>query len=280
MRCSVVGDHPSVPLPYSFGDLAPHISEDTLRRHNDHYLGCLRNLHALLDDSDSLKRLPMEELIKSAYNNGNPLPCFNWAAETWNHQFFWTSLNPRGGDARAPPGELQELLDRDFGGLAGFKQQFRQAALSCFGSGWIWLSARVDTLVPDEWLRDLAAHNPYRLQVARLTVEKTTNALNPIVFDRIPLLALDMWEHAYIHDYKGDRAAYVDAFLNHLVSWDTVVARMENAKAYVNFQEMPTPKESLFRPGYVGDYKLSDAPFTKEKALATLRESEALKGNQ
>lgn len=68
-----------------------------------------------------------------------------------------------------------------------------------------------------------------------------------------------------------DKAAYVDAFLNNLLCWEAVAARIEDAKAHANFREMPTPENSLFRPGYVGDFKLADAPITQEKALAALR---------
>eukprot|EP00475_Leptophrys_vorax_P011796 TRINITY_DN18295_c0_g1_i1.p1 TRINITY_DN18295_c0_g1~~TRINITY_DN18295_c0_g1_i1.p1 ORF type:complete len:282 (+),score=-0.61 TRINITY_DN18295_c0_g1_i1:47-847(+) len=250
--------------------LEPHISRECVERHwGGYHRRQVDSLNRQLDADMALKRLPLEELVRVAYNRGNPLPCFHAAAEAWNHEFFWLGMQPAadaaadaqggagdgesGGATCRPDGEVLRLLERDFGSYENFLRTFRQQASLAVGSGYVWLSARVETLVPQDWLADMKIPNSYRLQVARLVVETTANGLNPLAFDRIPLLCLDLWEHAYIHDYPDNRAAYVDAFLNHLVNWSAVGGRVERAKSVTNFWEMPTPPEALIRPGVVGN---------------------------
>ncbi|CAI6007317.1 unnamed protein product [Closterium sp. NIES-65] len=106
----------------------------------------------------------------------------------------------------------------------------------------IRLPAKVDTVVPEEWLADMRVPNTYRLQVAHLRVERTVNAFNPLVFDRI---------HSYLSDYPDNRSAYVEAFLQQLMSWDAVAARVDRAKSLTNFWEMPAPPDAFIRPGFV-----------------------------
>ncbi|PKI34249.1 hypothetical protein CRG98_045348 [Punica granatum] len=161
----------------------------------------------------------MDELIKATYNNGNPLPEFNNAAQVWNHNFFWESMEPRGGDM--PKLGLLDQIEKDFGSFTNFKEKFVDAALTLFGSGWVWLVLK--------------------RQERRLEVVKTSNAINPLVWNDIPIINLDVWEHAYYLDYKNDRAAYVKNFLDHLVSWDVATARMIRAEAFVNLGEPKIP---------------------------------------
>ncbi|CAI5989920.1 unnamed protein product [Closterium sp. NIES-64] len=254
-----VGDHQLAPLPYQLDALEPHVSRSALEAHwSGHHGRQLAALNRQLDADLALKRLPLEELVKVAYNGGNPLPCFNLAAEAWNHEFFFSGLQPadeaegREGGNR-PEGEVLRLVERDFGSVEGFQREFRQACALSFGSGYVWLSAKVDTVVPEEWLADMRVPNTYRLQVAHLRVERTVNAFNPLVFDRIPLTVLDLWEHSYLSDYPDNRSAYVEAFLQQLMSWDAVAARVDRAKSLTNFWEMPAPPDAFIRPGFVAD---------------------------
>ncbi|CAI5943683.1 unnamed protein product [Closterium sp. NIES-64] len=419
-----VGDHQLAPLPYQLDALEPHVSRSALEAHwSGHHGRQLAALNRQLDADLALKRLPLEELVKVAYNGGNPLPCFNLAAEVgevggrgrsvdvlvtrikmvkvvnpilcfnlaarcmqsrvllfgipagnrgsrsrevgnrpeeeaWNHEFFFSGLQPadeaegREGGNR-PEGEVLRLVERDFGSVEGFQREFRQACALSFGSGYVWLSgnigdfleagghgwwsgnsgrmrgsrgifdgrvlplmardtfgsqektfemslklvgsggvgfrdmgpfemrniivlgllfllsllfllpfylsvsplippppplirlpAKVDTVVPEEWLADMRVPNTYRLQVAHLRVERTVNAFNPLVFDRI---------HSYLSDYPDNRSAYVEAFLQQLMSWDAVAARVDRAKSLTNFWEMPAPPDAFIRPGFVAD---------------------------
>nr|AXY94522.1 chloroplastic iron superoxide dismutase [Closterium ehrenbergii] len=253
-----VGDHQLPPLPYHLDALEPHISRESLHRHwSVNHQNLLTSLNRQLDADLALKRMPLEELVVAAYNGGNVWPCFHAAAEAWNHEFFFAGMQPADevppGEANRPEGEVLRLVERDFGSVQGFEREFRRCAHAVFGSGHVWLSAQVETLVPEEWLADMRIPNAYRLQVARLVVHSTVNAFNPLVMNRIPLLSLDMWEHAYLSDYPTDRTPYVDAFLSRLLSWDAVAGRVERAKAHVNFWEMPPPPDALIRPGFIGD---------------------------
>ncbi|CAI7767293.1 unnamed protein product, partial [Closterium sp. NIES-53] len=345
----------ALPLFLPQDALEPHISRSALEAHwSGHHGRQLAALNRQLDADLALKRLPLEELVKVAYNGGNPLPCFNLAAEVgevggrgeeedrregrgvmvvpsgkeegrtsmsncfhspislihphsllpaltlsflpslspscphsllpaltlsflpslspscphsllpaltlspplplvgvesrvlllgiaagrrgrgreedpvmlvgmvgygiaaWNHEFFFSGLQqtdeaegreegnqPEGEPAdeaagreggNRPEGEVLRLVERDFGSVEGFQREFRQACALSFGSGYVWLSAKVETVVPEEWLADMRVPNTYRLQVAHLRVERTVNAFNPLVFDRIPLAVLDLWE--------------------------------------------------------------------------------------
>ena len=131
-------------------------------------------------------------MIKGAGEGG----VFNNAAQVWNHTFYWHSLRPAGG--AGPSGKLLEALTRDFGSLDAFKQQFKEAATTQFGSGWAWLVQ----------------------EAGKLKVTKTANADLPLKHGQKALLTCDVWEHAYYIDFRNARPNYVDAFLNHLVNWD------------------------------------------------------------
>ena len=119
------------------------------------------------------------------------------AAMTWNHTFYWNSMTPKGGGA--PKGDLAERIDRDFGSLEGFRKAFADAGATQFGSGWAWL------LVRD----------------GKLEVRKTLNAETPLTEDgAVPLLTMDVWEHAYYLDFQNRRPDYIETFLDKLVNWD------------------------------------------------------------
>ncbi|HET9403768.1 MAG TPA: superoxide dismutase, partial [Burkholderiales bacterium] len=129
------------------------------------------------------------------------------AAQAWNHTAFWNSLKPGGGGE--PGGEIAVRLHEAFGSYGGFRETFSAAAVGQFGSGWAWLV----------------------LTGRRLAVINTPDAVNPLVWGQAPLLACDVWEHAYYLDYQNRRKAFVEAFLDHLVNWEYVASALSEAEA-------------------------------------------------
>ncbi|XP_030449379.1 superoxide dismutase [Fe] 3, chloroplastic isoform X1 [Syzygium oleosum] len=206
--------------PYELDALEPYMSKRLMETHwGEHHHGYVEGLNKQLEKNDILYGYTLDELVKVTYNNGNPLPEFNNAAQVWNHDFFWESMQPGGGGM--PELGLLQQIEKDFGSFTNFKEKFIEAALSLFGSGWVWLVLK--------------------RREKRLEVVKTSNAVNPIVWDDIPLISLDTWEHAYYQDYKNDRGKYVNAFMNHLVSWHVATVRIIRAEAFVNLGEPKIP---------------------------------------
>ncbi|KAJ8759321.1 hypothetical protein K2173_006841 [Erythroxylum novogranatense] len=206
--------------PYKLDALEPYMSQKTLQKHwGEHHRQYLEGLNTALGKNDILYGYTMDELVKATYNNGSPFPEFNNAAQVWNHDFFWESMQP-GGGGTPQLGVLQQI-EKDFGSFTNFKDKFIEAALTLFGSGWVWLVLK--------------------RQERRLEVVKTSNAVTPLVWDDIPIISLDMWEHAYYLDYKNDREKYVNTFMNHLVSWNAAMSRMGRAEAFVNLGEPKIP---------------------------------------
>ncbi|PSR91005.1 Superoxide dismutase [Fe] 3 like [Actinidia chinensis var. chinensis] len=206
--------------PYELDALEPYMSRKTLEMHwGKHHRGYLEGLNKQLAKSDVLYGYTMEELVKVTYNSGNPFPEFNNAAQVWNHDFFWESMQPGGGNE--PILGLLQQIEMDFGSFTNFKEKFIEAALSLLGSGWVWLVLK---------------RNEKRLEVV-----KTSNAISPLLWDDIPIISLDMWEHAYYLDYKNEKGKYVDVFMNHLVSWNMAMLRMARAQSFVNLAEPKIP---------------------------------------
>ncbi|XP_035842653.1 superoxide dismutase [Fe] 3, chloroplastic isoform X2 [Helianthus annuus] len=204
------------PPPYKFDALEPYMSKRTLEVHwGEHHRGYVESLNKYLGKDDILYGYTLDELIRVTYNNGNPLPEYN----VWNHDFFWESMQPGGGNL--PILGLLEQIEKDFGSFSNFREEFIETALTLFGSGWVWLVLK---------------RNEKRLAIAT-----TTNAVTPLVWDDIPLLSLDMWEHSYYLDYKNDKARYVNVFMDHLVSWNAALARMARAQSFVNLGEPKIP---------------------------------------
>ncbi|XP_057774616.1 superoxide dismutase [Fe] 3, chloroplastic [Salvia miltiorrhiza] len=206
--------------PYELDALEPYMSQRTLEVHwGAHQRGYVEALNKHLEKNDILYGYTMDELIKVTYNNGNPWPEFNSAAQVWNHDFFWESMQPGGGEM--PTLGLLQQIEKDFGSFINFREKFIEAALTSFGSCWVWLVLKREKKC--------------------LAIVKTSNAINPLVWNDIPITGLDLWEHAYYLDYKNDRAKYVNTFMDHLVSWDAAAARMARAQAFVNLGEPKIP---------------------------------------
>ncbi|CAN1177796.1 Superoxide dismutase [Fe] 3, chloroplastic [Linum perenne] len=208
------------PPPYQLDALEPYMSKKTVELHwGAHHRGYLDKLNNALAKDDILYGYTMDELVTVTYNRGNPLPAFNNAAQVWNHDFFWESMQPEGGGM--PELGVLDQIEKDFSSFTNFREKFVEAALTSFGSGWVWLVLKREE--------------------RHLEIVKTQNAVNPLVWDDIPIINLDMWEHAYYLDHKNERATYVNAFMDHLVSWDTAMGRMARAEAFVNLGEPTIP---------------------------------------
>lgn len=206
--------------PYDLDALEPYMSKRTLELHwGGHHRGYVDGLNKQLEKNEILYGHTMNELVKVTYNNGNPAPEFNNAAQVWNHDFFWESMQPGGGDM--PKLGVLQQIEKDFGSFTNFKEKFIEETLTLFGSGWVWLVLK--------------------RKEKCLAVVKTSNAVNPLLWDDIPIICLDMWEHAYYLDYKNDRERYANVFMNHLVSWNAATARMVRAEAFVNLGEPKIP---------------------------------------
>lgn len=189
-------------LPYEMDALQPYVSEETLSYHyGKHHKGYIDKLNKQIDGT-RYAGMSLEDIIISAREQGD-IDILNNAAQAWNHEFLWQSMSPNGGTA--PDGALKQLLDGAFKNTKGFKNEFRAAATSLFGSGWTWLV----------------------LDAGQPRILNTTNADSPVGTRMTPLLVLDVWEHAYYLDYKNERAKYVDTFLDNLVNWDFAASNMD-----------------------------------------------------
>ena len=178
-------------LPYSRKALAPHISEETLDYHyGKHHASYMTKLQGLLEKNSEWSQASLEELITESSG-----AVFNNAAQVWNHTFYWNSLSPQGGGS--PPQELSDILEKAFGSVEQFKEQFTACALGQFGSGWAWLVKKSN---------------------GELAVQATGNADNPLQTGDQPLLTCDVWEHAYYIDYRNARPNYLKAFWE-IVNW-------------------------------------------------------------
>lgn len=191
------------PTPWEHTALVPHMTPEQIDYHWDkHHRAYVNNLNGQVKDTPNAGK-DLLTLIKEGYNGGDLAPFFNNAAQIWNHTFFWESIKPSGGGK--PTGKIAELIDRDFGSYEEFAKQFTTAGATQFGSGWAWLVE----------------------EGGKLKVTKTPNAVNPLCFEgQKPLLTVDVWEHAYYIDYKNLRPKFLNTFLESLVNWDAVNARL------------------------------------------------------
>ncbi|QQE64740.1 superoxide dismutase [Leptolyngbya sp. BL0902] len=193
------------PLPYAYDALAPHISKSTLEFHHDkHHAAYVNNYNKAVEGTPHDSQ-PIEAVIKAIAGDAAMQGVFNNAAQAWNHTFYWNSIKPGGGGS--PTGELAQKIEADFGGYDKFVEAFKAAGATQFGSGWAWLV----------------------LDGGTLKVTKTGNAENPLTAGQVPLITMDVWEHAYYLDYQNRRPDYIDTFLNHLVNWDFAAQNLASA---------------------------------------------------
>jgi superoxide dismutase, Fe-Mn family len=190
------------PLPYANDALEPYISRRTLAvHHGNHHAAYVEKTRALVRHTP-LESASLEEIVRSS---GRPTPLFNAAAQAWNHAFYWQCMRPGGGGEAQ--GAVAQLIKDQFGSRSAFSQQFVAAAGDQFGSGWAWLV----------------------LDGSRLRIVATANADTPIVTTQVPLLTIDVWEHAYYLDFQHRRLDYIATFLAHLVDWNFVNENLSRA---------------------------------------------------
>ncbi|MGF1526036.1 MAG: superoxide dismutase [Candidatus Competibacterales bacterium] len=195
-------------LPYAVDALEPHIDALTMEiHHGRHHAGYVRNLNAALGEHPDLQGQSIETLLADleALPEDIRTAVRNNGGGHLNHTLFWSAMSPQGGGE--PQGDLARAIERDFGGYDGFQTQFNNTARSQFGSGWAWLSLDGD----------------------RLVVEGYANQNNPVMQGKIPLLGIDVWEHAYYLKYQNRRGDYIAAFAN-VVDWQVVAERFETAQ--------------------------------------------------
>lgn len=188
-------------LPYNLDALEPYISRQTVGFHYlKHHKGYVEKLNKLISGTQ-FETMTLEEIVIAAHKKNEYLDIYNNAAQVWNHNFYWQSLNPNGGE---PNKKLLEKIEETFGSFNDFKDTMRQKALEQFGSGWAWLA--------EDSNGNLLCYN-------------TSNADNPLIFGHTPLLTIDVWEHAYYLDSQNMRVDYVNKVLDNLLNW-------QNLKAY------------------------------------------------
>jgi len=183
-------------LPYAKDALAPHISANTFDfHHGKHHNAYVVNLNNLVKDTPMASQ-SLEEIMKATAGDASKAGIFNNAAQVWNHTFFWNSMKPKGGGK--PTGAIAAAIDASFGSYDAFKEAFKTAGMTQFGSGWAWLVSKG----------------------GKLEIVKTPNAECPLTSGATPILTCDVWEHAYYLDYQNRRPDFLEAFLNDLVNWD------------------------------------------------------------
>ena len=187
-------------LLYAKDALEPHISEKTLDFHyGKHHNAYVVNANKLIEGTEVAED-SLEEIIKKTAGDTSRAGIFNNAAQVWNHTFYWQCMKPNGGGP--PYGPIAEKINTDFGSYEKFVEEFKNAGVTQFGSGWAWLVLKDDAL----------------------QITKTANADTPIVHGTTPLLVVDVWEHAYYLDYQNRRPDYLSAFVENLINWDFVNA--------------------------------------------------------
>lgn len=187
-------------LPYDYTALEPCISKSTLEFHHDkHHAAYVKNYNDLVAGTE-LADKSIEEVIVAVAGDAAKAGIFNNAAQAWNHSFYWNCMKPNGGGQ--PSGALADKIKADFGSFENFVEEFKKAGATQFGSGWAWLV----------------------LDQGTLKVTKTLNAENPLSAGQVPLLTMDVWEHAYYLDYQNRRPDYIGDFINKLINWDFVSA--------------------------------------------------------
>jgi len=191
-------------LPYAYDALQPYMSKETLEYHHDkHHQAYVDTGNKLLAGTE-LEGKSVEEIVKASYGKNQPL--FNNAGQHYNHLHFWHWMKPNGGGAI--PGAIEKKIVADIGSVEKFKEDFVQAGVGQFGSGWAWLA----------------------LKNGKLEIMKTPNGENPLVHGATPILGVDVWEHSYYIDYRNRRADYLKAFVENLVNWEYVEKLFNEAK--------------------------------------------------
>jgi Fe-Mn family superoxide dismutase len=194
------------PLPYAYDALEPFIDTQTMQLHHDkHHAAYVTNLNAALEKHPDLAGKSLESLLSDLNSVPEDIRTAvrNHGGGTWNHDFFWMIMAPKAGGE--PKGALAKALEASFGSFANFKVEFEKAALGRFGSGWAWMVKKGGNLV----------------------ILSSANQDTPLSDGLLPVLALDVWEHAYYLKYQNRRADYVSNWW-HVVNWDEADRRFSS----------------------------------------------------
>ena len=199
-------------LPYEYGALEPYIDEQTMKIHHDKHHGAyVKNLNEALEGNNKFLSMDVYELMR----NLNEVPSNirnkvrNNGGGHANHSFFWEIMGPppAGGLGGEPKGKVMEAIKSTFGDFEKFGEVFSKAGMGRFGSGWAWLVA----------------------EGGKLTIMDTPNQDNPWMEGKMPILGIDVWEHAYYLKYQNRRADYIKAWWN-VVNWRKVEERFGRVK--------------------------------------------------
>jgi Fe-Mn family superoxide dismutase len=197
------------PLPYAYDALEPTIDTQTMQIHHDkHHATYVKKLNEAVASQPELGKMEIETILKhlGKVHESIRTAVRNQGGGHYNHSLFWQMMKPQGGGE--PQGDLAKAIAAKFGSFADFKTKFAKEAVGVFGSGWAWLV----------------------LDGNSLAIEPTPNQDSPISQGKVPLLGLDVWEHAYYLKNQNRRADYVDAWWN-VVNWDFVADRYKKALA-------------------------------------------------
>ncbi len=188
------------PLPYALDALEPHIDAKTMEiHHGKHHQAYISNVNTALEGT-GLGEKPVEEVLKnlSAVPEAKRQTVINNGGGHANHSLFWQVIGPHAGGE--PKGKVGDAIKKDLGGFDAFKESFSKAGMTRFGSGWAWLCIG---------------------KGGKLEVLSTGNQDSPVMQGLVPILGMDVWEHAYYLKYQNRRADYIAAFYN-VINWSKV----------------------------------------------------------
>lgn len=201
-----------IDLPFAKDALEPIISKETIQYHyGKHHQAYVDNTNALIKNTELDNELLLINIVKNSDGS-----LFNNAAQAFNHEFYWICLTP---DPLPPTAKFVELIERDFGSFESFKKEFITKSSTLFGSGWVWLELDINE---------------------KLIITQRGNADTPVIHHHTPLLAMDVWEHAYYIDYKNDRKKYLESIWE-LIDWKFVAS---NVIEYYNDLTQPCKENS------------------------------------
>ncbi len=201
----MTGPFTLAPLPWNESDLEPTISARTIAFHyHKHHKTYVDTLNKLVKGTPYAD-MALEEIVRrtaNAKDGSDDKKVFNNAGQVWNHDFYWRSLTPKSGK---PGGGLARAIERDFGSTGDLLEKMAAAGKEQFGSGWVWLVSKG----------------------GQLSVEKTSNAVDPMAKGINCLLTIDVWEHAYYLDYQNERPKYLEAALEKILNWDFAAENLD-----------------------------------------------------
>ncbi|HZG64460.1 MAG TPA: superoxide dismutase [Rubrobacteraceae bacterium] len=200
------------PLPYDYNALEPTIDEETMHLHHEkHHNTYITNLNSALEQNPDVDPGDINELLANLNNVPEDIrrAVRNNGGGHANHAMFWQIMSPNGGGE--PVGDLADAINQSFGSFESFKEQWAAAAApgAIFGSGWAWLIASPDGSV---------------------SIDTTPNQDNPLMEGKLPVIGLDVWEHAYYLSYRNRRPEYIDNWWN-VVNWEEAERRYQAAKS-------------------------------------------------